>query len=50
MHERALLLGGELTIQSRPGEGTRLTAVLPIAQEEHGADRRNGTREDAVCR
>jgi signal transduction histidine kinase len=34
MHERALLLGGELTIDSQPGKGTRLTAVLPVSREE----------------
>lgn len=29
MHERASLLGGRLQIQSRPGRGTRLQAVIP---------------------
>lgn len=30
MRERAELLGGELTIDSAPGEGTTVTAVIPI--------------------
>jgi PAS domain S-box-containing protein len=32
MLERALLLGGRLTVESRPGAGTHLTAELPIRQ------------------
>ncbi len=31
MRERALLLGGSLSIESAPGTGTRLTAELPLA-------------------
>jgi PAS domain S-box-containing protein len=31
MQERIALLGGRLTIESRPGEGTRITAELPIS-------------------
>lgn len=30
MHERAALLGGTLVVQSAPGEGTRVTAELPV--------------------
>jgi signal transduction histidine kinase len=29
MEERVILLGGQLAIESRPGEGARLTAELP---------------------
>jgi PAS domain S-box-containing protein len=29
MHERASELGGQLTIESRPGEGTRVSATIP---------------------
>ena len=32
MRERAEMLGGELTVQSRPGNGTRVSATLPINQ------------------
>ncbi|UNO40791.1 ATP-binding protein [Streptomyces sp. MST-110588] len=31
MHERAALLGGSLSLVSRPGEGTRVTLRLPLA-------------------
>jgi signal transduction histidine kinase len=31
MHERAVLLGGHFLVESRPGAGTRLTAVLPLS-------------------
>jgi signal transduction histidine kinase len=30
MHERAVLLGGRLTVESAPGAGTRLAAELPL--------------------
>jgi PAS domain S-box-containing protein len=41
MAERASLLGGRLEINSRPGEGTRLTAHIPlVVQEENGAAHR----------
>ena len=33
MRERAQLLGGRLTIESRLGAGTRLTAELEIGEE-----------------
>jgi signal transduction histidine kinase len=37
MRERALLLGGELSIEAAPGEGCRLTVVLPLGEQETGA-------------
>jgi signal transduction histidine kinase len=33
MVERLMLLGGQLDIDSKPGEGTRLTAVVPFTEE-----------------
>ena len=39
MRERALLLGGELTIQSQPGGGTAVEVRLPLA---HASDRTEG--------
>jgi signal transduction histidine kinase len=40
MRERVELLGGSLQVESRPGQGTRIVACLPIRQvgeheEEH---------------
>ena len=34
MQERAALLGGEVTIQSSPGHGTLVEAILPLQSEE----------------
>jgi len=31
MHERVTLLGGSLVVESTPGAGTRITAVLPLS-------------------
>jgi signal transduction histidine kinase len=33
MHKRVQLLGGHLTVESRPGEGTKITADLPYQSE-----------------
>ncbi|GAB4443196.1 MAG: hypothetical protein Kow0031_25370 [Anaerolineae bacterium] len=30
MHERAMLLGGDLRVESRPGEGTKIVAAIPL--------------------
>lgn len=34
MEERAVMVGGHVDIDSRPGEGTRVTVILPIQQAE----------------
>jgi two-component system, NarL family, sensor histidine kinase UhpB len=34
MRERALLVGGRLTIDSRPGQGTEVRLTIPLEQEE----------------
>jgi len=36
MRERALLVGGEVEIQSRPGEGTTVSLRIPIEQQSPG--------------
>ena len=35
MRERALLVGGRLTIDSRPGQGTEVRLTIPAEQAEH---------------
>jgi two-component system, NarL family, sensor histidine kinase UhpB len=35
MRERALLVGGELTIESRPDEGTRVHLSIPVSRSGH---------------
>jgi signal transduction histidine kinase len=42
MHERVALLGGQLTIETAPGTGTRLTAELPLS----GPGERGGDKHD----
>ena len=42
MRERALLLGGEFTLESQPGKGTRLTVELPVAGGGTGGAASNG--------
>jgi signal transduction histidine kinase len=34
IQERAALVGGEFTIDSRPGQGTRLTVHIPLVEQE----------------
>jgi two-component system, NarL family, sensor histidine kinase UhpB len=34
MRERALLVGGRLSIQSRPGQGTEVRVTIPVDQED----------------
>jgi signal transduction histidine kinase len=34
MRERARLLGGRLTVTSRPGQGTRIVAAVPLGSED----------------
>jgi PAS domain S-box-containing protein len=38
MRERAALLGGAVTIESTPGEGTTVYARLPLGEDGHGED------------
>jgi signal transduction histidine kinase len=43
MRERAILLGGEVSIMGRPGEGTTVTVRIPLkassAEASNGGDR-----------
>ena len=39
MHERAVLLGGQLTIESAPGAGTYVTAELPLSDPLKGEEK-----------
>jgi signal transduction histidine kinase len=34
MRERALLVGGRLKIDTRPGQGTEVLLTIPVEQEE----------------
>jgi signal transduction histidine kinase len=36
IRERATLFGGELTIETGPGKGTRITVELPVVEAEEG--------------
>ncbi|OLE23819.1 MAG: hypothetical protein AUG49_15015 [Catenulispora sp. 13_1_20CM_3_70_7] len=38
MRERAELVGGTLTVDSRPGAGTTILASIPLSGERHGTD------------
>jgi signal transduction histidine kinase len=38
MEERALLAGGSLTIESRPGHGTAVFVEAPLEDKDHGAN------------
>jgi PAS domain S-box-containing protein len=40
MQERASLLGGSLTIESKPGSGTTVCVRIPLKEEGHGKDPR----------
>jgi glucose-6-phosphate-specific signal transduction histidine kinase len=37
MRERADLVGGTLEVDSEPGEGTRVSLVVPLGEERAGA-------------
>jgi nitrate/nitrite-specific signal transduction histidine kinase len=39
MRERAALLGGQFTIESRPGKGARLTAEFNVGGDEQAPAR-----------
>ena len=45
MRERAILIGGQLTLDSAPGTGTRVIAELPLGDrvERRSSDRLNPT-------
>ena len=42
MRERAALLGGELSVESAPGSGTRISVTVPVPSSAGEADRIEG--------
>jgi DNA-binding NarL/FixJ family response regulator len=44
MHERAEAVGGKLTVQSEPGQGTQVIVQLPRLIENQGSDSSRGLR------
>jgi signal transduction histidine kinase len=44
MEERANLLGGRCTIQSKPGEGARITVVIPVSRTDAKTESSAGGR------
>lgn len=42
MHERAIRLGGHLSIRSQPGAGTTIVAFLPYSLPSGCADQKDG--------
>jgi signal transduction histidine kinase len=42
IHERAQLIGGEVTIESAPGQGTKVTVIVPKEKEERMKKRGTG--------
>jgi nitrate/nitrite-specific signal transduction histidine kinase len=47
MRERALLLGGEVKIKGKSGEGTTVTVRIPIGQSGGSENTRKGSRDHA---
>jgi len=41
IRERAALLNGSVTLESRPGSGTTVHVCIPLREENHGEDSRN---------
>jgi signal transduction histidine kinase len=41
IHERAELIGGELTLESEPGQGTWIMVQVPKSEEERQNKRRD---------
>lgn len=51
MEERAELLGGRLAVESEPGKGTRITALIPLVplEPDHAVSNARGPQGDEMC-
>lgn len=49
LRERASLLGGEFTIDPRPGGGTQLTFRIPLVEHQNGLEKTDDARTSDPC-
>ena len=44
MQERVTLMNGKLKLQSKPGQGTKVTITLPFVEKKNGVQKNNLNR------